>query len=239
MAFNRILIGFTILLFFTLSYFLEQDFILFIIISILSIFEIYNLISNSLKKKINLFFFFLLIIVLFFSIIFSNNVILIFIFFFIFSVILIFVSKVYYEIFFGFSFLIVLFLLYEILNTDRTLFYQIFMLAFLNDTIAYLIGTKIKGPLILPSISPKKTWSGTLSSFLIIFLLLIFINYNFLFSIILSISFFFGDVFFSFIKRQKKIKDFSKILLSHGGILDRLDSMYFFIPLICLNNFIL
>ena len=36
-----------------------------------------------------------------------------------------------------------------------------------------------------------------------------------------------GDLFFSLIKRNTDIKDYSNILLSHGGVLDRLDSFIF------------
>ena len=52
------------------------------------------------------------------------------------------------------------------------------------------------------------------------------LDYNFLFSFIIGISFFIGDVYFSYIKRLLDLKDFSNLLRSHGGILDRLDSIF-------------
>lgn len=117
-------------------------------------------------------------------------------------------------------------MLFLINNEDRYIFYLIICISFFNDTTAYIIGSKIKGPLILPSISPKKTWSGTLVSFFLSTLVLFILNFNLLFSILISIFLFLGDIFFSFIKRSLNIKDFSSALGNHGGILDRLDSMF-------------
>ena len=92
--------------------------------------------------------------------------------------------------------------------------------------MAYIFGKTLRGPLILPSISPKKTWSGTISSFLITTIVLCLLKFSIYFSVIISISLFFGDILFSYIKRYLTLKDFSSLLGSHGGILDRLDSMF-------------
>ena len=43
---------------------------------------------------------------------------------------------------------------------------------------------------------------------------------------LVSILLFIGDIFFSYIKRSLNIKDFSPLLGSHGGVLDRLDSIF-------------
>ena len=112
-------------------------------------------------------------------------------------------------------------------NFDRDLFYLIIFISFFNDTIAYITGKFIGGPKILPFISPNKTWSGTSISFLLSTILLIFLKFNIFLSIVISISIFFGDIFFSYIKRFLNIKDFSPLLGSHGGVLDRIDSMFF------------
>tara|TARA_B100000963_G_C22343486_1_gene544009 strand:- start:131 stop:511 length:381 start_codon:yes stop_codon:yes gene_type:complete len=123
------------------------------------------------------------------------------------------------------------------MNSDRNLFYLIFFVSFFNDTVAYVSGRFLGGPRIVPKISPNKTWSGTSISFLLTTLLLISLNFNILISMIISTSIFFGDIFFSYIKRFLNLKDFSPLLGSHGGILDRLDSM-FFVTIIFQINFV-
>ena len=100
-------------------------------------------------------------------------------------------------------------------------------MSFINDTTAFLAGRNFKGPLIAPNISPKKTWSGTIASFLISFALLVIFDFDLLFSILISSSFFIGDLFFSYFKRSINIKDFSNLLMGHGGFLDRFDSIFF------------
>lgn len=116
---------------------------------------------------------------------------------------------------------------YQIYLYDFNLIYQIIIVSFLNDTLAYIFGKTIKGPLIIPSISPKKTWSGTIFSLFFSSLFLYKLGYSLFLSVLLGILFFLGDIFFSFIKRNLNIKDFSNLLSNHGGILDRLDSMFF------------
>tara|TARA_B100001057_G_scaffold129690_1_gene128756 strand:+ start:715 stop:1068 length:354 start_codon:yes stop_codon:yes gene_type:complete len=104
---------------------------------------------------------------------------------------------------------------------------MLIFISFFNDTVAYIFGKYLKGPLILPKISPKKTWSGTSISFISTTLLLLFFDFDIFISMLISSFLFIGDIFFSYIKRHLNIKDFSSLLGSHGGILDRLDSMFF------------
>ena len=118
-------------------------------------------------------------------------------------------------------------ILFYIISIDRNIFYLLILISFFYDTIAYIFGRYLRGPLILPKISPKKTWSGTSISFIATTSLLLFFNFSIFISMVIAIFLFIGDVFFSFIKRYLNIKDFSILLGSHGGILDRLDSMFF------------
>ncbi len=117
-------------------------------------------------------------------------------------------------------------ILFYLVSVDRNIFYLLFLISFFNDTLAYIAGRTVGGSRILPKISPNKTWSGTSISFLLTTLLLIILNFNILTSMIISILLFIGDIFFSHIKRFLKIKDFSPLLASHGGILDRVDSTF-------------
>ena len=117
-------------------------------------------------------------------------------------------------------------ILFYLISTDRNFFYLLFLISFLNDTIAYISGKSLRGPLIIPKISPNKTWSGTSISFFFTTFLLILMNFNIFISMLVSILLFIGDIFFSYIKRYLNIKDFSPLLGSHGGVLDRLDSIF-------------
>ncbi len=224
---NRIFIGVLLLLVLYTSFFFKLDFLILLIITILTFYDLYK--SKFIRNFIELLIFTIFLLFIFFiGINFEviDYINLIFIFFVIFILIK---QNFYQHKLFVILIIIFLFNFYEIVSNNRNLFYFTIFISFLNDTLAYVFGKLIRGPLIIPSISPKKTISGTLLSFLFISLALFLFNYPLIISIFLSISLFIGDIFFSYIKRLNKLKDFSNILKSHGGILDRLDSMFFFI----------
>lgn len=106
----------------------------------------------------------------------------------------------------------------------------------MSDIGGYSFGKIFKGPK-LSKISPNKTISGLVGSILFsqisIFIPFYFLD-QFEITVTLIILQFFlclssiaGDIFFSFIKRINNIKDYSKIIPGHGGILDRIDGMIF------------
>ena len=219
---NRIYIGLIISLFVISSYFLNLDLLLYSVIVILIFIEFK--LSKILNFKNLLFFSFLYLFLIFLYFYFNLLIIFSIIFFLSFILLSFFSDYLKYV----FAILIILFCLFffHLLNFNRDIFYLIIFISFFNDTAAYLSGKSLKGPLILPSISPKKTWSGTLISFLLSFLILIYLDYSFMTSTVLSLSLFLGDLYFSYFKRKLHLKDFSSLLFSHGGIMDRLDSMF-------------
>ena len=111
-----------------------------------------------------------------------------------------------------------------------------------TDIGGYVFGNIFKGPK-LTKISPKKTYSGVMGSFL---LSLIFTNLfldflsnvetfeftkeMFLFILLVSLVSQIGDIIISYFKRKSKIKDTGTIIPGHGGILDRIDGMIFALP---------
>ena len=149
--------------------------------------------------------------------------------------IILFLPNFYLKRFFLITVLIFLLNFFSITVNDRNLLYLLVFIAFFNDTTAYIFGKAFKGPLIVPSISPKKTWSGTGVSFILTTFIIYQYTISLFLSCLLSISLFFGDIFYSFIKRKSKLKDFSNFLLGHGGVLDRIDSMFFFVLIVNYN----
>ena len=115
-----------------------------------------------------------------------------------------------------------------------------------TDIGGYIFGKTFKGPR-LTKVSPKKTYSGVIGSFLISLLFgLIYIKYLgqkskilleidpiFIILIILFISLIsqIGDLIISYFKRKAKLKDTGKILPGHGGFLDRIDGIIFVMPI--------
>ena len=221
--FSRLYIGIILCFTLFLSYYFELDnFILFFIIGA----TIFDLQKSNLLSQLNIALLFTMSLFLILVSYLNLDFFFYINFFLIFLVFLSFVFKSYAGNFFPIIIIIFLYFLINLSVIDRDILYLCFVLSFLNDTSAYIFGNLIKGPLILPSISPKKTWSGTLISSTLSMIVFYYLYLNFLFSLIIGISFFIGDIYFSYIKRLLNLKDFSNILRSHGGILDRLDSIF-------------
>lgn len=134
----------------------------------------------------------------------------------------------------------------------------------MTDTMAYFVGVTCKGKKLCPTISPKKTISGAIGGVVggILGSMLVYLLFDVLgvFAIasgeITSLSAAIGegaalaiylttgvvggvvselgDLGASWIKRKAGIKDFGKIFPGHGGMMDRLDSILFMIPIVLL-----
>ena len=130
---------------------------------------------------------------------------------------------------------------YEIHETKGPVFFlYVISVCFFTDIGGYFFG-KIIGGKKLSKISPNKTISGTVGSFLLSILpLIIVLNINFLdfdlnltniiFCLLISLISQLGDLFISFIKRKANTKDTGKVLPGHGGVLDRFDGIIFAVP---------
>ncbi|MCR4743529.1 MAG: phosphatidate cytidylyltransferase [Treponema sp.] len=137
--------------------------------------------------------------------------------------------------------------LIDIRQLEFGFYYLIFaiLVCVFTDIFAYLCGKTLGRHKMFPSISPKKTWEGSIGGSLsaLILILLIFVVLNaksvikvnfpllIIYTLILSAFSQFGDLSMSVIKRICGIKDFGKIFPGHGGVLDRFDSQLISVPL--------
>ena len=147
-----------------------------------------------------------------------------------------FISKLIFTLYI-FLFSYIFFFFTSFINL-KTIIFIILMGCIASDIGGYVVGKNVKGPK-LTRISPKKTISGALGSIIFTIITIsilvnhVFDKFNFqvlIISIITSLACQIGDLFFSYLKRKAKIKDFSNYLPGHGGILDRIDGIYFGIP---------
>lgn len=129
-------------------------------------------------------------------------------------------------------------LLMLLFNGDKFVLLYLLLIATMTDTFAMLIGCLIGKHKLLPDVSPKKSVEGSIAGSLLATIISSIYYFNILdkginiiglvaMSLVLSILGQLGDLFFSKIKRENNIKDFSKLMPGHGGILDRFDSLTF------------
>ena len=141
--------------------------------------------------------------------------------------------------------LIIIFISYDLYRKPPIGLVFIFLICIFSDTGGYVIGNLIGGKK-LTKISPNKTISGSVGSFIFsLFSIIILWSYdNFNNDLVVTDNFFkliptclflclicqLGDLFISFFKRKAKVNDTGSTLPGHGGLLDRLDGVIFVIP---------
>ena len=121
------------------------------------------------------------------------------------------------------------------LDVEGILF--ILSICILSDIGGYIVGKSIGGKK-LTKISPNKTISGSIGSFLFSLLPLMFIDeifvkvefINIIWILTISLTCQLGDLFISYLKRLAKVEDTGSFLPGHGGILDRIDGIVFGVP---------
>jgi len=119
----------------------------------------------------------------------------------------------------------------------------IFFILWINDSFAYLVGSRWGKHKMCPNISPAKSWEGLVGGAVFAVVMGIFnavlfqglSMLNWIVIALLTVTFgTLGDLFESKIKREIGAKDSGNILPGHGGFLDRLDSLLFAIPAVFL-----
>jgi len=119
------------------------------------------------------------------------------------------------------------------------------LLTWVSDTGAYFSGRAFGKTKLMPAVSPGKTRAGAVGA-LVVTLVLSMVYNSFvlrpvaqlalapwtaaIFGLVISAVGQVGDLVESMFKREAGVKDSSRILPGHGGILDRLDSLYFVLP---------
>ncbi len=121
-----------------------------------------------------------------------------------------------------------------------------FVVAFIGDSFSMLGGMALGHKKFAPNVSPNKTWAGFLAGPVgsALGMVLLCLVYKLAWSMTLPVWYFaltgvianvfgqLGDLSTSLIKREAGIKDYSHIFLTHGGVLDRFDSILFIAPVV-------
>ncbi len=110
------------------------------------------------------------------------------------------------------------------------------------DSVAFFAGSAIGGPKLAPAISPNKTWAGAVGG--LVGASLVGVGFALAADLPMATAMFasafvglwaeLGDLQESWIKRRLHIKDLGTLIPGHGGLLDRLDSLMFAAPVVCL-----
>jgi len=130
------------------------------------------------------------------------------------------------------------------LDTSHGAYFTVSMIVaiWICDSAAFIFGMKWGQRKIFPRVSPNKSWVGSISGLVSSFIVFYGLHVQgilpdltlldiVVFSIITGFFGQAGDFAESLLKRDAGVKDSGKLLLGHGGVLDRFDSIIFASPL--------
>jgi phosphatidate cytidylyltransferase len=114
------------------------------------------------------------------------------------------------------------------------------VITWVGDTFAYFVGRAVGKHPLAPHLSPKKTWEGTLASFLGSLLVAVIFGrwlsaplpHLFAMAAAGNVAGQAGDLLESAYKRSAGVKDSGGLLPGHGGVLDRIDALILAIPVV-------
>lgn len=119
------------------------------------------------------------------------------------------------------------------------LIFGLLLLTWVNDTGAYLVGSKMGKTPLFPRVSPNKTWEGTIGGMLTTLGFGLLLGFLFeeigllswlILAVIVALFGNLGDLVESMLKRSVGVKDSGTLLPGHGGVLDRFDAFIFVLP---------
>jgi phosphatidate cytidylyltransferase len=114
--------------------------------------------------------------------------------------------------------------------------YTVLLAVWAGDGAAYLIGRLFGRHKLAPAVSPGKTWeglvAGTIATIAVTFIAMYKQNFlsipqSLALGAVIAVAAPLGDLFESALKRDMDVKDSSRLLAGHGGLLDRLDALLF------------
>lgn len=132
-----------------------------------------------------------------------------------------------------------LFAAFKLTLIDPKWLLYIFIFLWANDTMAFVFGKWLGKHKLLERLSPKKTIEGFIGGLIgaaIAAVVIAALEGNpylkaIFFALMVGIAGTVGDLFESMLKRKAKVKDSGNIMPGHGGILDRIDSFLFAVPI--------
>ncbi len=119
----------------------------------------------------------------------------------------------------------------------------VIVINWINDSGAYVFGSRFGKNKLFPSISPKKTWEGTIGGFVVSIIAAYIFSLYFkelntidwiIVGVITAVFGGWGDLVESMLKRSVGVKDSGNLLPGHGGMLDRFDAFLFLLPFVAI-----